>query len=480
MVVRRALGISAISQAVTFVLGFANVVIVSRLLKPEEIGIFSVAVSVLGLAHILREFGVGNYLVQAAKVSPLQFRAAFTVALISSWLIALLLFLGRMPMARWYSHDGIAEVLLLLALNFLILPLGTPVMAMLQRDLQFGRLATLSILGATVQTGVTIGAALAGQSYLSMAWGSIAMTLSKVLIVNIMRPGQTFILPTLSGLHEVVRFGSLTSLAAIVKQLGTAAPDLILGRTLGFAEVAIFSRGVGLYRMVTDRLIALVHGVFFASFAADLRKGADGAALYARATNYLLSLMAPTLAVLAILSQPLILFVFGPQWERSVPIAAIVCAASILTAPYALYTRALVAAGHVVPYMWAEITTQTARVLVLVTSIWLPLERVVILLPLAYLVEAVIAQFALKRALGLDGLMLLKQVWRAVVLVPCAALGPALLILASWHFGFEQHRLAILVSASALALGGWLAGVFLLGHPMRNELQRLWSRVWPR
>lgn len=478
MVVRRALGIGAVTQAIHFVLSFANVVIVSRLLKPEEIGIFSVAVSVLGLAHVLREFGVGDYLVQAAKVSRQQFRAAFTVALLTSWLVAALMFFGRIPMSRFYGNEGIAEVLLLLAFNFLILPFGTPVLAMLRRDMQFGSLAVVAIVGSLVQTGVTIGAAMAGQSYLSMAWGSIAMTLSKMLLVNFMRPGQTFIWPTFSGLGAAARFGSMTSTASIVRQLGSSAPDLIFGRTLGFSEVAFFSRGVGLPRMVVERLNALVRGVHFPSFASDLRKGGDPAAMYARASNYLLAVTAPALAVLAILSQPLILFVFGAQWERSVPIAAVICSSLILTAPYVLYSQSLLAAGKVSQYMRTEVAIQIARVLVLLTSIWLPLEQVVLLMSLSYLTEACVAQWALKQAFGLGWLTLMKAVWRALVLIPFAAAGPASLVLAGWFYGFsDTHRLALLVGSSALALAGWSMGVVLLGHPMQAELTRVWSKL---
>lgn len=481
MGVRRALGLSAISQAVTFVLGFANVIVVSRLLAPEEIGIFSVAVSVLGFAHILREFGVGQYLVQAASVSRDQFRAAFTVAIMASWAIAALLLVVKGPMAGFYGHGGISEVLLLLAINFLVLPLGTPVLAMLKRDLQFGRLAWVTIFGAVVQTAVTIGAAIAGESYLSMAWGSLAMTLSKMLLLNFMRPGETFVLPATSGLREVLRFGSLASLTSIVKEVGTVAPDLILGRTLGFIDVAFFSRGMGVHRMIVERINTLVRNVHFPTFAADLRAGGNAAELYGKSMNYLLAVTGPVLAVLAILSDPLILFMFGPQWERSVPIAAVLCSASILTAPYSLYGISLTAAARVSTYLWAEIAAQAGRVVALLTSIWLPLEQVVGLLVGAYLLEAMVAQLALRHAFALGWMPLMRRVWRALAVIPFAAAGPALVVGCGAYYGFgESQRLAVLVGSSALALLGWSVGLIVLRHPMRIEIARISEKLLAR
>lgn len=480
MVVRRALAIGAVTQAVTFVLGFINVVLIARLLKPEEIGVYSVAVSVLGLAHVVRDLGVANYIVQAKSISHQQFRAAFTVAICSSWSIALVLFLCRQPLAQWYGHPGIAEVLFLVALNFIVLPLGTPAMAMLERDLQFGRHAVMSMIGTVVQTAVTIGTAWYGEGYRSMAWGSLAMTVTRAVVVNIMRPGEMFVLPTTKSLREVASFGTLSSLASVLRELGGAAPDLIFGRTLGFAQVAIFSRGQGLYRMAIEGLNGLVGGVYFTTLAANLRKGGDGASLYGRATNHLLALSAPMLAVLAILAGPIVDVMFGAQWARAAMVASVVCGGSIIVAPYSLCSRSLIAAGEVGIYLKAETAIQFSRVAVIATSIWFPLEIVVSLLIVSYALEALSAQIALRCAFGLHARHLFGQTWKALALVPCAAAGPVMVTLGAWTYGFHASSLLILSLALPLAAVGWLAGAYLLSHPILGEVSRAWASIRSR
>ena len=478
MVVRKALGIGVVSEAALFVLGLANVVIVSRLLRPDEIGVFSVAVSVLGLAHIFREFGVGQYLVQATEVGRMQFRAAFTVALGSSWVIALILYLIRQPMAAWYGHTGIAEILALLALNFVIMPFGTPQLSMMRRDLQFDKLAWSSLFSSLIQTTVTIAAAWGGESYRSMAWGSIAAHACTMVLLNFMRPGETFVLPTTVGLREVLKFGSVASFASVASKLGGSAPDLIFGRTLGFVEVAVYSRGVGLQRMLVDRINELVRSVHFPTFASNVRAGGDAAALYASTVSYLVAVTAPVLAVLAVLSEPLILFVFGAQWQRSVPVASVVCAACIITSPYSLYGLSLTAAGKVRHLMWSEVAIQSARVAVLASSIWLPLERVLPLLVLGYLAEAVVSQVALRHAFGLRFGQLIRQTWRSFCLVPFAVAGPlAVVATARTSNHVDGWRLIILVAGSALAALGWLAGVWLTNHAMKSEILGLVRRA---
>jgi O-antigen/teichoic acid export membrane protein len=127
---------------------------------------------------VFREFGVGQYLVQIAEVRREHLRAAFTVALGTAWSIGLLLLALSGPMAHLYGNDGIREVLLLSAANFAIMPFGTPLLALLNRELRFATLAWIAVIGAAAQALATVGAAWLGQSYLSMAWGTLAMTIT--------------------------------------------------------------------------------------------------------------------------------------------------------------------------------------------------------------------------------------------------------------------------------------------------------------
>ena len=148
-----------------------------------------------------------------------QFRAANTVALATSWTIALALYLAKQPLATFYGNEGVDEVLELLALNFLIMPLGTPLVSLFLRELQFGKVAMVSIAGTITQVSVTIIAAYLGESYLSMAWGSIAHHIVRVVILGFMRPADLFVLPGIHEIRGVLKFGVASGAANMVGAL---------------------------------------------------------------------------------------------------------------------------------------------------------------------------------------------------------------------------------------------------------------------
>jgi O-antigen/teichoic acid export membrane protein len=473
MTIRKSLGLSAITQAITFAFGLISVVVVSRVLTPQEIGIFSVAVALIGFAHILRDFGVGQYIVQAKQMSRDRLRAAFSVMLLISWSIAAVLFFARYPVASFYSSRGIAEVMGLLAVNFLLLPLGAPLLSVLRREMAFGKIAVVSIASSAVQTTVTITGALNGLSYMSMAWGSIAGIMASVSILLLIRPKDTVLLPTYRGLGEVLSFGSKSTLASLTTELGNGAPDLILGRTLGFDAVAYFSRAGSLRQLIIGRIQRVVSGVYFPAFAKGVREGGDPAQLYSRSMPYIIGVTAPLSAFLAVTAEPLIVFMFGPQWERSAPLASIMSLFALLTTPVALAGHSLIACGEVALVMRTQFVIQGLRIVVLLSSIWLALEQVVMALLIAYLAETVLLLRALRIAFGLRFRSLWTHIRSSYLLIPYALIGPLTLFFLERSGLLSLPHLPFLLASGFSCLAGWLTGVAILSHPLKREITRL-------
>ena len=474
MSVRKALGISAFSQLIVFLFNFGSVIAVSRLLTPEEIGIFSVSAAILTFAHIFREFGVGQYLIQAKTLDREKIRAAFTVTLGISWAIALLLYIARVPIARFYGSAGIAEVLALISINFLLIPFGSPLLSLLRREMRFDKIAIVNISNAVVSSGTTIAAAAAGMSYLSMGLGAIAGVVTNVVVLNAIRRGEIFMLPTFRGLREVVRFGSVSSTVSILTELSMSAPDLILGRTLGFSAVAYFSRANAVRKMTTGQINTLVQRVYFPSFALKVREGRRPAELYGYAINYLVAFTAPALALLALLADPLLLLLFGPQWEDAATLSSMLCVFALVTTPTSLTGTSLTACGKLRLLMRTQLLMLGVRVAALGSSLWLELEQVVMLLGVAALLGQQSQLYAMRSAFGLRIRVLWRHVRSAyVILVPCTLVGPALVLFVDRFFRIHAHPAVLLGIAVPLAVGGWIIGIVFSGHPLKMEFSRL-------
>ncbi len=102
MSLRGAFLVSFVRSGGTFFLAFASNVIISRLLLPAEIGVYSVAMAVTAILQALREFGIGSYLLKERELTGDKIRTVFGMALLLGWTIAALIFIFRGAIARFY------------------------------------------------------------------------------------------------------------------------------------------------------------------------------------------------------------------------------------------------------------------------------------------------------------------------------------------------------------------------------------------
>jgi O-antigen/teichoic acid export membrane protein len=472
MSIHRAVRLTTLATAANFILSFISVIVVSRLLNPQEIGVFSVAVSIIAYTHILREFGVGQYFVQLKDITRAHLRSGFTIMLIISWSIALLLFLAREPVSIFYRHDGLVALFGVLALNFIILPFGSPILSILKREMQFGRLAIVSISNSIVQVTVTVATAMAGESYMSMAWGSIAGNVTNVVLLSLMRTEFALLQPTFRGLSEVLSFGSKSSAGSLIGQLGSSGPDLILGKTLGFAAVANYSRAASLNNMILGKVNEIVGQVFFPAFAQGIRNGNSPASMYCTSMLVVTGIIAPLMGVLAFLAQPLILFFFGPQWHEAATLAIYLCLFQLVRAPVAFAANALVAGGHVGAVLRGEMVSQATLLSILTLTIWLDLQTAIYLLLIARLVNLATFASLLKCHYAITYHALWSAVLPSYKLIPITLIGPITLELGLFLGSWSIPPFLYLCAASLLALGCYIAGIRMLRHPVREELIR--------
>jgi len=93
--IRKAVIISFAENYSTMFIGFIGIMLIARLLVPAEIGIYSVASAVTSIAQMMRDTGVGNYLIQECELTRERIQTSLTIAIITSWTVRGLLYLSR-------------------------------------------------------------------------------------------------------------------------------------------------------------------------------------------------------------------------------------------------------------------------------------------------------------------------------------------------------------------------------------------------
>jgi len=480
-IVRRSLALSFLTRYANLAISFIGIVIISRLLTPEEVGIFSVSMAIVALAHTLRQFGLSTYLIQEKDITKDRIRTAFGLAFVIAGSIGAVLVAASGLIAEFYRENGVREVLLVLAFNFLLVPIGAPALALLQREMRFGDIAKVQIVATLAQNATAILLVMSGMSYLSLAIGSVAGMAATTLALILVRAPHILILPSLGEWRHVLRFCFPAVGAHVVGELGVMMPDLAMGRLLGFGPVAYYSRALGLARIFGEGILQGVWPVALSSFSEAKRKNGDIRAGYVLGTQLLTGLALPFYAVLGVLAFPVVVLLYGEQWRESAPLLQLFCVSYLILTPWTLSAELLYAMGKARESLIKEIIIQGARIALVVAASFHSAMAVAVAQIAVGLIAATVIQYFIVRAIGVGFWQLAVATSRSV-LVAVASMAPpvAVLIWAGDDLSRWFYGLPLAGAGAGLA---WLAAVHLFHHPIRDEIARLLpllSAAWSR
>jgi len=316
---RKSLAINFASSSGATVVMFIVSIIVARILTPAEIGIYSIAIVLVNIAHVFREFGVGSYLQRAESLTADTVRSAMGIAYAIAFTIAALLFFGSDAVAAWFGHPEIAQVMQILAFSFLFIPFSSIALALLLREYDAAKISIGTAVGTTAYTIVSIGLALGGWGAASLAWANLANVLATGVVYVWLAPRHMAYLPRFRGGGDILRFGSGALFTNLVKAGNAALPDLILGKLGSARQVGLLSRAnstVNIFMYVAGSAITFGSQTYL-SKAHHAKQSLEP--LLHRAIGLVTAVGWPMLAVTVVAAEDVIVGLYGDQWIEAAP-----------------------------------------------------------------------------------------------------------------------------------------------------------------
>ncbi len=473
--VRRALSLSFVQQLVALVFSFGGITIISRLLTPSEVGVFSIAAGMVALIHMLRDFGVSEFVVQEPVLDRALVRTAFTVNLIIAWCLGAGIFMASGAIGRFYADAGVTHVLRVLSLVFVLLPFGTTTMALLKRELEFGKLAKIRIVESVIRSSTAVALAYAGFSYMSMAWSALVGIVVMIVGSNIW--GWQYGVRGFSLAHwrRVLRFGSNRTVSDVVGQLGEQSANLAIGKMLGMADAGLFSRGYGVVNMYRTNILGAIGAVAFPAFAREHRQYAKAPELFLKALVYITGISWPFFACGIILAYPVIHILFGNQWDAAVPLMRWLCGAAMIGTLIYQCNVFLVALGRVGTVTRVEVEYQLARIGITIAAAFYSLVAVAAAQVLVYVIATVLYYRRMQDYDALAVRKCAKALFPSAVVTLGTCIAPLAVVLTP---GFvDRHMLVAFVVAFIGGCAGWLLAIVLMRHPLQDELKRGIARL---
>lgn len=464
---RRALLFASGGRYVVMGVNLATATVLARLLTPAEFGISVLGASLLGVAEAVRELGSVAYLVQQKDLTRAKIRTVFTISLIVTSVVTLVLLTLSGPLARFYQIPGLALYIEIIAISYAIAPFAHPIYAVLSRDMEFDKLAVLDTLTMLMNALASVALVLQGFGYMGLAWATVISGATWTLLGFYVRRDFSVYRPSLGEWRSVLAFGAWGSTTAVLYRLSESLFWLILGKILDTRAVGLCQRAVTLSQFPERVILAGVGAVALPAFSDHARRGRALKEAYLGALEHVTAVQWPALILLAIMADPIVLLLFGPQWRDAIPIVRVFAVTSMLNFPTALNYPVQVAVGaikHTAPLAFA----QTAVSLVVLTyAAHYGIRAVAFSTFVTVPFNVGLSVLVVRAHITFSSREFARAIIKSAVVAGLSAVGP--LIVIAYRETGGPSTLAIAI-ATSLGGVGWLVGLRLTHHPLFREV----------
>lgn len=332
-------------------LQFGTTLILSRLLTPEDYGLYTIAFVFVSLATVIREFGVPNYIIKEKDLTTQKVQSAFAILLMVAPGLALMLFVFAGFIAEFYQKTELKFMLQVLSVNMLVAPFGSITRALLERAMNFKPILIVNLGSQVAGVCTMIFLAMQGVGAMTLVWGSLVQAVSQALFFQFYRPKNLPLFPAFSQVREVFSYSKFVIASSIITHVGTYIGQLITGKFFSIESAGQLDRAsstVMLFnRFVTEGLMPVVTPYI----SRMSREAQDIKPKLKALTQIQLSLSWSFYAMLALCAEPVIIILFGAQWYESVQYLLLYCIGMIIFSTIQLTDPVFLGLGLAKPHM---------------------------------------------------------------------------------------------------------------------------------
>ncbi|GAA2177919.1 lipopolysaccharide biosynthesis protein [Leucobacter tardus] len=319
------------AQLARILLQLLSVVILARLLSPHDYGLLAIALVVVGVGEIFRDFGLTSASVQAPTLTDGQRDNLFWINSALGTGLAAIAFVAAWPVSLLTGQGELLGILQVLALVFVVNGIATQYRAQLMRALRFRALAIADIVSATLALSGAVVAALLGAGYWSLVIQQLAA--ATVLLVMLVAFGR-WRPRRYARVHEVrglVAFGWHLVVTGLITYGAAQIDTIVVAAKFGTTSLGLYNRAFQIVMTPLNQIRSPLTNVALPVFsrAQEHRERFDSFVTAGQlALGYALGL--PLLLVCG-MAEPVVALMLGPQWEGATPLLRCFAIAGALT-----------------------------------------------------------------------------------------------------------------------------------------------------
>src|SRR5438552_2518803 len=314
--------VTAEAQGAQFFLNLGYIMVLARLLVPQEFGLVAMVTAGTGFLRIFQDAGLSMATVQRQEITHAQVSNLFWVNVAVGGVTTLLVAASAPVVAWFYREPRLVGITLLLSITFVLASSAVQHIALLNRQMRFRVIARIDILSMLAGYLTAIGMALSECGYWALVGASVTQIAIKLVLTWSISRWRPRLPSRNTQTRHLLSFGANITAASLMYEFARGADKLLIGRFFSATAVGLYSRGSTLLIAPLQQLLWPISVVLIPT----LSRIQDERDRYQRTFLQMFEAIALISFLLAgvflALSHPVTLAVLGPKWEGAAVIFA--------------------------------------------------------------------------------------------------------------------------------------------------------------
>jgi PST family polysaccharide transporter len=322
--------VNIISQGLSLLIALIRAAILARLLSPKDYGIFTMVIVVASFAVIFKDLGLSTATIREKTITHAQVSNLFWInALIG--LTSMTIVVATSPITAWFYHDArLVPIAVAFSIAFLFGGLTVQHQALLKRQMQFDKIAYITIFSSLASSILGVIIAWWQKNYWALVWMQVAENFF-LMIGSWYITGWTPGLPdkkvnTRKFLKIGLDVAGLNAFSTITDQID----KIIIGKLSDAVTLGLYSKGQQVPTLISGQFRLAFFSVAMPALSALQGEKDRFAQYYYKFLSIICWITMPLSAFCFVFAEEIILLYFGQKWAGSVIFMRIFAAYSFL------------------------------------------------------------------------------------------------------------------------------------------------------
>jgi O-antigen/teichoic acid export membrane protein len=311
------------------VIFLVRMLILARILSPDDFGLLAIAVTVIGFLLGITDFGMLPALVQHPTLDRRNYNAAWTVNVVRAGTVAVFIFLLAPIIAGIFKEMRATPILQVLAIRPIFDAAASIRVADLMRELRFQSLAMVKLTEGLVNTIIAVVLSFYFGVW-GLVFGALGGAAAYLIMSYVVAPHSPRLLFDFEAARPLIRFGRWIFVSGLVTVCGGIVLNIVISRQLGAVQLGLYFLAARLAFLPAEVAAKVAGYVAFPIFARLQSDPGQAVRAFRVMLTGMSAVLTPFCLLILVLAPTMVNHILGPRWAGTAPVIQILVLASLI------------------------------------------------------------------------------------------------------------------------------------------------------